>query len=364
MSAPSYDAAGNLLSGNGRSYGYDALGQVQSITSGGSVLNAEYAGDGKAWKITAGGVTRYRIYDDFEWNQTAGVARTSVFLDGQIIAVTEENFSPITYGGCGRVWPTLVPQPAGGDIALALLYGLGGALAFPLARAIRRHRPRTGRAWVAVGTSGVFLLVVSVPPSLVPAAAEAAAPANTTFFHPDRLGSSLVVSNNTGAASAKRVVYRPFGALVQNSGGTSAVPDRGFTGQRFEASVGVYDYNARWYDPAIARFVQPDALAAPFEPQTLNPFAYVRNDPTNRTDPTGNLDVNSFGAPIGHSGWCPHFNLPNIPGVQPGWAPRNDCGFLGCVPQPNLTRMAIDLILARGRDLLRVRGHPDFRTSC
>ena len=201
--------------------------------------------------------------------------------------------------------PRNTPQPAGGELALLLMYAFAGALALPMARAIRRNRPRTLRGWASVGTSVVFLVFVSVPPQLVAEQAEAAAPINTTFFHPDRLGSSLVVSNNTGTASATRVVYRPFGALVQNSGSTSAVPERGFTGQRFEASVGVYDYGARWYDPAIARFVQPDAYARPYDPQSLNPFSYVHNNPINFSDPTGNIEIPisswtiSFGTTLG-----------------------------------------------------------------
>jgi RHS repeat-associated protein len=290
LANPTYDAAGSTLTGNSRTYSYDAEGQVASVAFGGTTLSVNYAGDGKAWKLTSGSLTRYRIYDDFEWT-TANLARTHVFLGGQEIAVTEEGYTPVNYGGCGQVWPPKRPLPAGGDLALTLLYAFAGALAFPMVRAIRRHRLRGARAWASLGTSAVFLMFVSVPPQLVAEPAEASAPLNTTFFHPDRLGSSLVVSDNTGTASARRVVYRPFGALVQNSAGNSTVPDRGFTGQRFESSVGVYDYGARWYDPAIARFVQPDNYADPFEPQSLNLFAYVRNDPTNRTDPTGNWGI-------------------------------------------------------------------------
>lgn len=285
----SYDLAGNMLSGNGRDYEYDAQGQAKKITQGATTLEANYAADGRVWKITAGGVTRYRLTGDFEWNQTGALARTQVFLDGQILAITEDLFTPITYGGCGQVWPRNLPQPLGGELALLFVYGLAGALALPMLRAIRRRRPRSLRGWVSVGTSAVFLVAVSVPAGmLTPERAEAVSPLNTKYFHPDRLGSSLVVSDNTGAASARRVVYRPFGALVQNSGSTSSVPERGFTGQRFEASVGVYDYNARWYDPAIARFVQPDPLVRDaYDPQALGPFSYVANDPINRVDPTG-----------------------------------------------------------------------------
>jgi hypothetical protein len=106
-----------MLTGNGRTYTYDPQGQVASIVQGGTTLTADYASDGKVWKISAGGVTRYRIFDDFEWNATLGVGRTSVFLDGQIIAITEESFAPSNYPGCGQVWPKGMPYPAGGDIA-------------------------------------------------------------------------------------------------------------------------------------------------------------------------------------------------------------------------------------------------------
>ncbi|WP_416223805.1 RHS repeat-associated core domain-containing protein, partial [Thermoflexus sp.] len=36
--------------------------------------------------------------------------------------------------------------------------------------------------------------------------------------------------------------------------------DRRFTGQRWEGALGLYDYNARFYDPALGRFLQPDPL--------------------------------------------------------------------------------------------------------
>jgi len=155
----------------------------------------------------------------------------------------------------------------------------------------------------------VFLVFASVPPGLVAERAEATSPLNTTYFHPDRLGSSLVVSDS--AAVAMRVVYRPFGALVQNSGGNASVPNRGFTGQRFESTVGVYDYNARWYDPAIARFVQPDALiGSAYDPQQFSPFAHVRNDPVNRIDPTGNESLDCIG------GVCLPPNPPTCGGLD------------------------------------------------
>ena len=66
-----------------------------------------------------------------------------------------------------------------------------------------------------------------------------------------------------------------------------ATPYR-YTGQRWEADFELYDYHARWYDPALGRFAQPDPLVPePGNPQSLNRYAYVLNNPVKYTDPTG-----------------------------------------------------------------------------
>jgi RHS repeat-associated protein len=90
-----------------------------------------------------------------------------------------------------------------------------------------------------------------------------------------------------------RAVYRPFGAAVRPQAGESAaVGEFGFTGQCYEAEPAVYDYGARWYDPALGRFLQPDPLVGdPFDPQSLNRYSYVGNDPGNRVDPTGAIET-------------------------------------------------------------------------
>jgi RHS repeat-associated protein len=65
---------------------------------------------------------------------------------------------------------------------------------------------------------------------------------------------------------------------------------RGYTGQRWEAGIGLYDYNARYYDPALGRFVQADTVVPSMEsPQDLNRYSYVRGNPLKYTDPTGHI---------------------------------------------------------------------------
>jgi RHS repeat-associated protein len=61
-----------------------------------------------------------------------------------------------------------------------------------------------------------------------------------------------------------------------------------FTGQRLDGDTGLLYYGARYYDPALMRFIQPDTLVPdPANPQSLNRYAYVLNNPLKYTDPTG-----------------------------------------------------------------------------
>ncbi|MCP4125987.1 MAG: hypothetical protein GY753_02855, partial [Gammaproteobacteria bacterium] len=61
-----------------------------------------------------------------------------------------------------------------------------------------------------------------------------------------------------------------------------------YTGQRQEPDIGLYDYRARWYDPALGRFLQADTIVPePGNPQNLNRYSYVGNNPLKYSDPTG-----------------------------------------------------------------------------
>ena len=70
-------------------------------------------------------------------------------------------------------------------------------------------------------------------------------------------------------------------------------------------SLGLIDYRARAFDPAIGRFTQPDSLIpGATNPQAWNRFSYVLNGPVNRNDPTGHYCLEA-GEIRGHS----HYNL-------------------------------------------------------
>ncbi len=54
--------------------------------------------------------------------------------------------------------------------------------------------------------------------------------------------------------------YYPYGATRPGLAGTGLPTDRRFTGQRDETGLGFYDYGARQYDPALGRFLQADSI--------------------------------------------------------------------------------------------------------
>jgi RHS repeat-associated protein len=62
-----------------------------------------------------------------------------------------------------------------------------------------------------------------------------------------------------------------------------------YTGQIALQEAQLYHYKARVYDPTMGRFLQTDPVG--YDAGDLNLYGYVKGDPTNRTDPSGNTDV-------------------------------------------------------------------------
>jgi RHS repeat-associated protein len=104
-----------------------------------------------------------------------------------------------------------------------------------------------------------------------------------TYLHTDHLGSASLATDATGGVTSE-MRYYPYG---QTRSGTMDT-DRQYTGQRWEAGIGLYDYNARYYDPALGRFVQADTIVPSMaHSQDFNRYSYVRNNPLKYTDPSG-----------------------------------------------------------------------------
>ena len=101
----------------------------------------------------------------------------------------------------------------------------------------------------------------------------------------DHLGGTIrVLDGSFTALDGMR--YKPYGE--DRDTGSSLNTDRKFTGQTEDETAGLYWYASRAYDPEIGRFVSPDPIVPePGNPQSLNRYSYVYNNPLGYVDPTG-----------------------------------------------------------------------------
>lgn len=86
----------------------------------------------------------------------------------------------------------------------------------------------------------------------------------------DHLGSTTAMADLTTGARTSELWYRPWGEYRGTPFGATPTIWR-FTGQREDATIGLYFYNARCYDPVLGRFTQADTIVPqPGNPQALN----------------------------------------------------------------------------------------------
>ncbi|NOH02418.1 MAG: RHS repeat-associated core domain-containing protein [Chloroflexi bacterium] len=101
----------------------------------------------------------------------------------------------------------------------------------------------------------------------------------------DHLGSSSITTDSNGNPIAS-MLYKAWGE-TRYSAGTLGM-DYQYTGQRKVEDIGLYFYNARWYDPALGRFAQADTIIPQGQGvQAWDRYAYTNNNPVRYNDPTG-----------------------------------------------------------------------------
>ncbi len=110
------------------------------------------------------------------------------------------------------------------------------------------------------------------------------------YYHKDHLGSTNAISREDGTIIDSGE-YMPYGldrstnALLQ----TSAYK---FTDQEQDDGTGLYNYDARLYDPVIGQFIMADTIVPDlFNPQSLNRYAYCLNNPVKYKDPNGHVPI-------------------------------------------------------------------------
>ncbi|WP_081700033.1 RHS repeat-associated core domain-containing protein [Rhodanobacter sp. OR87] len=116
-----------------------------------------------------------------------------------------------------------------------------------------------------------------------------------TYVYSDPQGTPLAEADANGTITAT-FDYRPYG--VQALGTAPNGP--GYTGHVNDPDTGLVYMQARYYDPAVGRFVSVDPVGpSAGDVFKLNRFAYANSNPIMVTDPTGRQICNSAGTSPG-----------------------------------------------------------------
>ncbi|MBI3350153.1 MAG: tandem-95 repeat protein, partial [Burkholderiales bacterium] len=107
--------------------------------------------------------------------------------------------------------------------------------------------------------------------------------ATQTWSLADHLGTVRDVTDASGNL-VDHLRYNAFGSITGQSN-TGAAPRFSYTGREFNATLGLYDLRARWYDPAGGRFISEDPSG--FAGGDANLYRYAGNNPVTQFDPTG-----------------------------------------------------------------------------
>jgi len=111
--------------------------------------------------------------------------------------------------------------------------------------------------------------------------------ATTAYNHLDHLSGSDV-STATNRTVLELNDYTPWGSSRVSERATGYTNDYLFTGKELDEETNLYYYGARYYDPLIGRFTSIDPWGGDItDPQSLNKYAYARNNPLKYNDPTG-----------------------------------------------------------------------------
>lgn len=112
---------------------------------------------------------------------------------------------------------------------------------------------------------------------------------NPYYYLSDQINSTAVIASGDGKTIQWEADYFPFGS-VRKTYTNNLENDYLFTGDQYDYETG-YNYAvARYLSGQFGRFLRPDPSDGSMEiadPQSMNRYAYVRNNPVNLSDPFG-----------------------------------------------------------------------------
>ncbi len=317
-----YDDSGNVnrrTQGTfDRRYSIDIANRLTAVRTGANSLIVGYVYDAQGRRTrtdtpsTSGNTDlRFQIYtpsgefqweNDIKWNST-GTGGSSkqvnyVSLGGTLIAKQFGNSTYTTDTGARMAAGTLgfnpfanpyegaTPGQADGDHGNAGGNGNGNAGGNGNGNAGGNGNGNAGGNGNGNGTGGN-----ADPNAVATAAVVSPETYSVEYVHTDALGSPVAYTSSTGSVLAgRRTQYEPYGTPTT----TPRNGEPSYTGHQYDQTTGLIYAQARFYDPALGRFLSPDPIAVDTTSAfNFNRYAYANNSPYRFTDPDGR---NAFAA--------------------------------------------------------------------
>ncbi|RVX42174.1 intein/RHS repeat-associated protein [Nonomuraea polychroma] len=251
-----------------QSFTYDPVGNLASVTDNGATATYTYpaAGASAVRPNAVTSISRPGRTDTYGYDNA-----------GQLVARTVDNKqATFTWNALGQMDKAVVNGQE-----TSMVYDADGE------RLIRRDPD--GTATLYLGSMEVQATAAGVKATRYYTGPDGAVVAMRTGTSLKWMASGLhgstqlAIDDATGQISRER--YLPFGQRRGND--DLPFTDHGFLGKTEDASTGLDYLSARYYDPAIAKFISTDPLLDLSKPQWTNPYSYAGNNPIGASDPSG-----------------------------------------------------------------------------
>jgi RHS repeat-associated protein len=305
-------------------YGYDAALNVASVADGIDPLRTQMFAYDELNRLTSAespalvpDPSLFYVYDPIRVHALVGTSDGRHYAYDANGNLVSDGTRLIQYDYTNR--PTSISQ---GSVSVLFTYDGDGSRVTKEVRiggAVARKNVYLGRSFTCVdGACAIHVFAGQMRIASVDAAGI------TRYYHGDRAGSTRVVTNESGTA-VETIAYSPFG--VESDIGSAKYR---FNSSELDPETGLYYFGARYYNASLGRFMSPDpTVPGLMNPQALNRYAYVLNNPLRYTDPTGYSpnELSGFDLPDFTTDTCFSCGAPGS-GVSLPELPEEDYSYL------------------------------------